>query len=307
MALPDNPITRKEMYLAAIAGQEVQIPDVPITREEAYLNQIAKEGTGTKVIANPDDVAEDVLHKVEIDGEIYSVPSGGGGSDDYLDLNNLPQVNGVELKGNKSTSDLGRKFEDLPDAPTIPNDLADLQDDSLHRLVTDTEKATWNGKSDFSGSYADLSSKPQVNGVELSGNKTTGDLGINADNVMMSDGVTSVEEALDDVKSGLTNMGNVTKLGYVQGTGEVSLSDNFNNYRYLFFTVGYYDSGYPSYGTAMFPTLMAPRGVAARVVCATEDDTNAKSVVFTLNDTNNKLSVSRTFDANRYLTLYGVV
>jgi hypothetical protein len=52
---------------------------------------------------------------------------------------------------------------------------------------------------------------------------------------------------------------------------------------------------------------MAPRGVAARVVCATEDDTNAKSVVFNLNDTNNKLYVSRTFDANRYLTLYGVV
>lgn len=51
----------------------------------------------------------------------------------------------------------------------------------------------------FSGSYTDLSNKPQINSVELSGNKTTSDLGINADNVMMSDGVTSVEDALDEV------------------------------------------------------------------------------------------------------------
>ena len=49
----------------------------------------------------------------------------------------------------------------------------------------------------FSGSYTDLTSQPQINSNTLSGNKTTSDLGINADNVMMSDGVTSVEVAVD--------------------------------------------------------------------------------------------------------------
>lgn len=44
--------------------------------------------------------------------------------------------------------------------------------------------------------YSALNNKPKINGVELAGNKTTSDLGINADNVMMSDGVTSVEDAL---------------------------------------------------------------------------------------------------------------
>ena len=44
--------------------------------------------------------------------------------------------------------------------------------------------------------YNDLTNKPSINGVTLSGNKTTSDLGINADNVMLSDGVTSVEDAL---------------------------------------------------------------------------------------------------------------
>ena len=47
--------------------------------------------------------------------------------------------------------------------------------------------------------YLDLSNKPQINGNTLTGNKTTSDLGINADNVMMSDDVTSVEQAVDRI------------------------------------------------------------------------------------------------------------
>ena len=37
-------------------------------------------------------------------------------------------------------------YNDLSNKPTIPDELADLTDDSTHRLVTDTEKATWNTK-----------------------------------------------------------------------------------------------------------------------------------------------------------------
>lgn len=39
-------------------------------------------------------------------------------------------------------------YTDLDDKPTIPDELSDLSDDSTHRLVTDTEKSTWNGKQD---------------------------------------------------------------------------------------------------------------------------------------------------------------
>ena len=53
-------------------------------------------------------------------------------------------------------------------APTQPDELADLSDDSTHRLVTDTEKATWNGKSDFSGSYNDLTDKPSIPTLPIS-------------------------------------------------------------------------------------------------------------------------------------------
>ena len=37
-------------------------------------------------------------------------------------------------------------YADLSNTPTIPDELADLTDDSTHRLVTDTEKSAWNGK-----------------------------------------------------------------------------------------------------------------------------------------------------------------
>lgn len=42
----------------------------------------------------------------------------------------------------------------------IPVSLSDLKDDSKHRVVSDAEKARWNSKSEFSGSYKDLFDKP---------------------------------------------------------------------------------------------------------------------------------------------------
>lgn len=48
----------------------------------------------------------------------------------------------------------------------IPSALADLTDDSTHRVVTDEEKATWNAKSNFSGSYKDLADQPSIPSIE---------------------------------------------------------------------------------------------------------------------------------------------
>jgi hypothetical protein len=47
----------------------------------------------------------------------------------------------------------------------IPDSLAELADDAAHRTVSDTEKGTWNAKSDFSGSYNDLTDKPSIPSV----------------------------------------------------------------------------------------------------------------------------------------------
>lgn len=159
---------------------------------------------------------------------------GGGGTDDYEQLDNLPQIENVELIGNKSASDLGlAKSSDIPDVsdfvteadmqtaladkadkseiPTVPtnvsafnNDaeyqtagevrtaildevptkLSDLDDDEMHRTVTDTQITNWNGKSNFSGDYNDLTNKPTIPTVPTnvsafvndSGYQTSGDV-----------------------------------------------------------------------------------------------------------------------------------
>ena len=44
----------------------------------------------------------------------------------------------------------------------IPTALSELTGDSSHRVVTDAEIASWNAKSDFSGSYNDLTDKPVI-------------------------------------------------------------------------------------------------------------------------------------------------
>ena len=181
-----KPITRKEEYLAAAAGDKVDYPANPITREEAYLQRIADGGS---VKANTGETPTGTLESLKIGDEVYAVPSGGGGgTSDYSALNNKPQINGVELKGNKTTGDLNIDYTDLknkpsipsaqiqsdwnqtdntkPDfiknKPSIPDELSDLTDDASHRTVTDIEKSTWNGKSNFSGDYNDLDNKPTI-------------------------------------------------------------------------------------------------------------------------------------------------
>lgn len=47
MAIPNEPYTRKEQYLNAMAtGNASGIPETPYTREEMYLDAIAKGGGG---------------------------------------------------------------------------------------------------------------------------------------------------------------------------------------------------------------------------------------------------------------------
>ncbi len=44
MALPEEPYTRVERYLARLAGQNVDIPEYPITRIECYLDYLCENG-----------------------------------------------------------------------------------------------------------------------------------------------------------------------------------------------------------------------------------------------------------------------
>ena len=71
---------------------------------------------------------------------------GSGGTSNYNDLSNKPQINDVVLSGNKTTSDLG--LQEIIDS-THKLD-ADYIDDTntTNKLTNATEKSTWNGKQD---------------------------------------------------------------------------------------------------------------------------------------------------------------
>lgn len=89
-------------------------------------------------------------------------------SGNYNDLTNKPSLfsgsyNDLTDKPTLFSGD----YTDLTNKPTIPINLSDLSDDSTHRLVTDTEKATWDNKSNFSGSYNDLIDKPTIPNAQV--------------------------------------------------------------------------------------------------------------------------------------------
>jgi hypothetical protein len=115
--------------------------------------------------------------------------SGGGGTTNYNALTNKPQINSVELSGNKTAAQLGLMAND----GVVANPTGQTTGTLTALEVGGTKYAVGGGSG--TSDYTDLTNKPSINSVELSGNKTTSDLGINADNVMMNDGA-SVEADL---------------------------------------------------------------------------------------------------------------
>jgi len=150
------------------------------------------------------------------DNIITATGGGGGGTSDYLQLSNKPQINSITLSGNKTLSELSIQHEltagdniDITNSnvisATVPTKTSDLTNDS--GFLTSHQDIT--GKADLSyvnnqlatkqdtltaganitivdnvisasgvSSYNDLTNKPTINSVALSGNKTTADLGI---------------------------------------------------------------------------------------------------------------------------------
>lgn len=82
-------------------------------------------------------------------------------SGEYNDLQGKPELAEWVLQSEKPTY-TANEVGALPDTTEIPKKLSDLQEDAEHRTTTDTEKQSWNNKSDFSGNYEDLKGKPQA-------------------------------------------------------------------------------------------------------------------------------------------------
>lgn len=85
-------------------------------------------------------------------------------SGNYNDLSSKPTI---PTSTSQLTNDSGfltqhQSLDGYAKTTDIPTTLAELSGDASHRTVTDTEKSTWNAKSNFSGNYNDLTNKPTI-------------------------------------------------------------------------------------------------------------------------------------------------
>ena len=120
------------------------------------------------------------------------------------------KVNGKALSADitLSASDVGA----LPSSTAIPDELADLSDDSTHRLVTDAEKSTWNGKGTYSKPSGGIPKTDLANAVQTSLGK--------ADSAVQTetDPVFSASAASGITSSDITNWnGKTSNVGTITG------------------------------------------------------------------------------------------
>ena len=133
--------------------------EITPTDKEQILNELANKQDTLVSGVN----IKTINHETLLGEGNINITGGSGGTSDYEDLDNKPSINNIELSGNKSLNDLGiQPAGSYALASDIPTNLSELADDTTHRLVTDTEKTTWNNKSNFSGSYNDLTDKPTL-------------------------------------------------------------------------------------------------------------------------------------------------
>ena len=98
----------------------------------------------------------------------------GMGGEEYATVNQLnnkvDKVTNMGLSTNDYTTADKNKLAGIEAGAEVnPTSLSELSEDATHRLVTDTEKTTWNAKSDFSGSYNDLTDKPTISTINVDG------------------------------------------------------------------------------------------------------------------------------------------
>lgn len=201
---------------------EIKYTAPPQSRNEAIL---AATVDGTQYTDPPQSRIEDLLLQVKEKIE----QGGGGGTSDYDDLNDKPQINGVTLSGDKSSTDLGLQAE-----ITANNKLSsDLVDDTnaTNLFVTSGEKSTWNGKQNvlsFDSVPTDGSTNPvESNGIydALAGKIGTSDYATTTTaGIVKPDGVTTEVD-----ENGVISVSTFapTSWGGVQNIVRVGLASKF--------------------------------------------------------------------------------
>ena len=165
-------------------------------------------------------------------------------------IRNKPNLHTVATSGN---------YNDLNNKPTIPTALSGLTDDSIHRLVTDTEKTTWNSKSDFSGSYNDLTDKPSIPTAQIQADWNQTDTGA-ADYIKNKPSFIKVVDASALTNGILQTNANVNDLVILTNTSSsvtYTYTNNAGTEKHLKGNTGY-DSVFRYCGNGRFQPITLP-------------------------------------------------
>lgn len=142
-------------------------PDVVTYKGQIKFIVCAKKGDGTIPEWNTTIAEGTVLEGLEAADEVVAR------NPDIIEqiLTRLDNV--TEIPQEKVTEAVSTYMEANP--INVPKNLSDLKEDAEHRTVTDTEKQSWDNKSDFSGNYEDLQGKPKALTITYGGKEYTYD------------------------------------------------------------------------------------------------------------------------------------
>lgn len=166
----------------AKAGTDQYRPITPSTEDAATFYGLAKAAGDTTQAQSSNAVGTYTEEaKTAIRSMLGVSGGGGGGTSDYMDLDNKPSINNVTLSGNKSASDLGLATpNDIPDVSgfyTKPSggipktDLAAAVQTSLG--LADTALQSFTETDPTVPSWAKQSSKPTYTAVEVGAEPVT--------------------------------------------------------------------------------------------------------------------------------------
>ena len=144
-------------------------------------------------------------------------------SGDYNDLTNKPTIPTVPTNVSDFTNDAGYITSNDISGKTNQSDFtAHTANTTVH--VTSAEKATWNAKSDFSGSYNDLTDKPTIPTVPTSNTAFTNDAGyITANDITGKTDVTAFTAHTSDTTIHVTSSDKTSWNGAVTALGGLKL------------------------------------------------------------------------------------
>lgn len=124
------------------------------TKQGEWDDKYEKPSTGIPET----DLASAVQTSLGLADTAYQKPSGGIPASDLASavqtslgkadtaLQSFTETDPTVPSWAKASTKPSYSYSEITGTPTIPDELADLSDDTTHRVVTDTEKATWNAK-----------------------------------------------------------------------------------------------------------------------------------------------------------------